>query len=60
MAPRVQEPRTVAEAQAYIGRDFKKFFAETQSEYAGKVVDIDTEVENDQGLEEVGLFYRVE
>lgn len=60
MAPRLEEPTSVAEAEKYVGTEVWKYFPEMGEYYHGKVVEIDTLVENDQGTEEEGLFYRVE
>jgi hypothetical protein len=62
MAPSavLSEPRTLEEAQAYVGKEFWKFFAETRQWYRGIVKNIDTVVENEAGEEEQGIFFRVE
>ncbi len=59
MPLKFEKPATLADAQRFVGTEFWKFFPDKKY-YRGQVVDVDTLVENDQGVEEEGLFYRVE
>jgi hypothetical protein len=54
------EPRTEEEAQAYLGRELKKLFGNGEVQtYTGKVISIDTEIEDENENIERGIFFAV-
>eukprot|EP00878_Enallax_costatus_P016132 GHUV01016921.1.p1 GENE.GHUV01016921.1~~GHUV01016921.1.p1 ORF type:complete len:414 (+),score=157.49 GHUV01016921.1:157-1398(+) len=60
MAPKLEEPTSVEEARKYVGTELWKWFPETKQYYHGTVSDIDDVVENAEGIEEEGIFYKIE
>lgn len=48
------------EAHRYVGNELWKYWSETRNYYHGRVTEVDTLLVNDQGVEESGLFYKIE
>ena len=52
------QPRTEEEAQAYLNREVRKLFGSGEW-YHGTVISIDTEIEDEQGKVEEGIFFAI-